>query len=308
MGSSKTDIWMPLYIGDYLSDTSDLTAEQHGAYLLLLMHQWKTGPLPDDLEALSRVSHLSASSTSQALLKYLLKRFFSLVETLGEKTWVQQRLDEERVKWTEKKRIFTERASKGGKAKSASSTHQAVLEECTSPSPSPNKKNTPSAGANGGFMAAYALAQEIGIAVSAGDVHILGQVIENAAEQAKIDIGEAVKMLVESARAAEKSGEVVTVFWFKDRKFLQGAKSNGRSNQNHRSPAKERNDNNRLAIAEALAKRGIHGPWDTPRPDCEAVSKPGHDDSNGGIHGRPGEVGPEILPPERRGRDSEPAR
>ena len=38
---AKTGIWMPVYIGDYLRDTQDLSAEEHGVYFLLLMHYWQ---------------------------------------------------------------------------------------------------------------------------------------------------------------------------------------------------------------------------------------------------------------------------
>ncbi len=142
---SKTDIWMPLYIGDYLADTADLSTEQHGAYLLLLMHQWRVGPLADDMPSLCRVCRMDASSTSQALLKQVLSRFFKRSDDGLFVTWVQGRLEIERDKWTEKKRVYIERASKGGRAKAASSTAsstassvlQGVLETCTPPSPLP---------------------------------------------------------------------------------------------------------------------------------------------------------------------------
>ena len=58
--TTKT-IWMPLYIGDYLRDTSRLNTEQHGAYLLLMMDYYINGCLPDDDSILARVAQMSES-------------------------------------------------------------------------------------------------------------------------------------------------------------------------------------------------------------------------------------------------------
>ena len=134
----KADIWMPLYIGDYLADTSRLTTEQHGAYLLLLMDYWKSGKLPDNNQVLSQITKLSIDAWSNA--RPMLEHFFSIEDGF----WIQKRVEEEMVLAKQNKQKNIERATKAAKTRwnnatsNAPSISEAVLNECPSPSPSPS--------------------------------------------------------------------------------------------------------------------------------------------------------------------------
>lgn len=51
---------MPLHIADYLADTGHLTASEHGAYLLLIMHYWQNGHLPENERLIARIAKMDA--------------------------------------------------------------------------------------------------------------------------------------------------------------------------------------------------------------------------------------------------------
>jgi uncharacterized protein YdaU (DUF1376 family) len=139
---AKTDIWMPLAIGDYLADTSHLSTIEHGAYLLLLMHYWRKGPLPNDLGKIAQIAKLAPDAWSIA--QGLLAEFFKLHD---DGLYHQKRSDREIEKWQSKRLKAKEKARKAAHARwqdNAPSNAQAMLGSCPLPSPS-HKRPTPKA-------------------------------------------------------------------------------------------------------------------------------------------------------------------
>ena len=140
---AKPDIWMPIYIGDYLSDTSRLTTEQHGAYFLLLMDYWKNGPPPDDDQVLAQITRLPIDAWTNA--RSILEPFFEVCN----KQWTHKRVEKELVSAQNRKEVAVQRGIKGAEARwgkeNASSNAQALVGDSSSPSPSPSSipKPTP---------------------------------------------------------------------------------------------------------------------------------------------------------------------
>lgn len=142
---AKPDVWMPLYIGDYLSDTMHLTTEQHGAYLLLIMAYWKNGgPLPASPTQLAAICRMPVDAWSIA--QAVLENFF---EVTSDGKWLSKRVEKEMHAAGQKKAKASQKAANAAAARwdkisvDAPSITQAMpehmLEECPSPSPSPLK-------------------------------------------------------------------------------------------------------------------------------------------------------------------------
>lgn len=82
---------MPFHVGDYLGDTGHLSTTQHGAYLLLILHYWRTGGLPPDDAHLARICKLSFKSWVDLVKPDL--------EPLFRPGWRHKRIDEELEKY-----------------------------------------------------------------------------------------------------------------------------------------------------------------------------------------------------------------
>lgn len=141
--STKVDVWMPIYIGDYLASTSRLTTEQHGAYLLLIMDYWKNGPPPDDDAVLAQICRMSPDAWSNA--RSTIRAFFEQDgSTLKHKRIDSELADAKDGKLKRIAKASAAAAKRWGKnaPSNTPSNQQAMPEQCPSPSPSPSKSSS----------------------------------------------------------------------------------------------------------------------------------------------------------------------
>lgn len=108
---------MPLYVADYLADTTHLSTIEHGAYMLLIMHYWRVGALPTDDRKLANICRVSGHQWRS--IKAALAPFFT-------PDWKQARVEIELKAYKMNREKAVEKGRAGGNAKALKYKQTAV--------------------------------------------------------------------------------------------------------------------------------------------------------------------------------------
>jgi uncharacterized protein YdaU (DUF1376 family) len=106
--------WMPLFWGDYLRDTRDLSTVQHGAYLLLIGHYWQHGGLPSDERQIAAITGLTPGAW---------RKIAPAIAAKFQNDWRHPRIDAEIAKV---ERAITQRRVAGAKGGSRTAIVRAI--------------------------------------------------------------------------------------------------------------------------------------------------------------------------------------
>lgn len=140
---SNPDLYLPLYVGDFLRSTMEWTIQEKGAYLYLLSLQWANRSLPEAVKDIARMAGCSPQE---------LKRLWPRLESkfpIGEGGRRQNlRLERHRELVVLEQERRVERARKAAEARwipdatqDARALPEHMLEQCN-PKPNPKPKPT----------------------------------------------------------------------------------------------------------------------------------------------------------------------
>ncbi len=130
--------YLPLYVGDYLADTRQLSLEARGAYTDIIFYTWKTRRfLDDDPKKMCRM--LGIQKRQWTKIRDELEPYFDL----SDGTFFQTKMDDLVTKTTQILNKKREAGSKGGKAKALKNNKtrlaDAKIKTCQSESESRSK-------------------------------------------------------------------------------------------------------------------------------------------------------------------------
>lgn len=101
-----------LYASDFYMDTITWTNEEIGVYLRLLLSQWVNGPLQKDEKKLAKIAKISPKKF-QKVFPVISHKF----KEKGENEIYNERLEHEREKQLNYKKLLSEAGKKGAKKK-----------------------------------------------------------------------------------------------------------------------------------------------------------------------------------------------
>lgn len=107
--------YMPLFTDAFISDTTHLSAEETGAYIMLLMCAWRSPNcrLPNDDKRLARFARCTPARWGN--IKHVVLEFF----TIEDDVWlIQKRIIKEHIRLSKKQIINSDNGSLGGRPKS----------------------------------------------------------------------------------------------------------------------------------------------------------------------------------------------
>lgn len=140
MGLRSTQVAQPFFWGSYLLKTSNLTCEQHGAYLLLIADQWTNGELPGDLDQLASICKLDPATFRRHWRSVFSNKLLRKTASGG---YEVPRVTEDRPVAFARAELYSQRAQAAARARhsykhassTASSRRGAVLDSCPYPLP-----------------------------------------------------------------------------------------------------------------------------------------------------------------------------
>lgn len=129
---STAPFW-PVEIDSMVAHTTELTPETFGAYLLLMMAQWRNNgrPLPDKDQKLARICRLTPRRWKQ-VVRPAIENYFHIYNG----TWSQKRVVKDFENVAIKIRKNRENAARGGKAKALNTKNRSLANATNSPSES----------------------------------------------------------------------------------------------------------------------------------------------------------------------------
>ena len=131
---------LPLFTDAFIADTGHLSAQQTGAYMMLLMMAWRSPEcrLPDDDDKLARWARVDRRTWLK--IKPVVMEFWTLVDGF----WSQKRLSKERDVVSKRAEVARENGQQGGRPKSLENndadnpTGAARVDQKKAPNPIPN--------------------------------------------------------------------------------------------------------------------------------------------------------------------------